>query len=299
MEAATRGRNRKRPSPWQEQTADSGKSCSYCEKEKAAILVSIPSDRNKPSRQQRLCLLHYYTTSAVHSKPEDVTIMNDSELEKQLPTMQSLFADVFVEVKQELSEEAARSFQATAHDPLAIIGKLHKAPSTSTKRLQRPPSVHASDAGTKGGGFIESIPLPERLLRTQHLQQQKQAALQRRMEHAAKNDTRKMMSSTSHTQRRKPTRKSIWNVMEDAAHKPTSAITRDEADGDGETLSFLETTVNVVCGSCGSNDVVCLSSGTARNEESRKGEIWGSGSRDEVVMRYQCQKCGKTWNEEE
>jgi hypothetical protein len=292
--AAISIRNRKRPSPWQEQPKQLEGFCSFCQTEPAALRVNTPSSvGNERPHQQQFCLLHYYTTNAVQSKPENVSILNQIELEQQLPDMQSLFADVFLEVKQELSEEAARSFQATAHDPLAIIGKLHKTPFT---KQQKPPSARSLSKEANGGGFIQPIPLPERLLRTQHLQAQKQAALVRRMEHASK-QTSATAANASHTQRRKPTRKSIWNVMEDNAYKP--AATDEATIASQDTTSFVETSTSVVCSSCGSNKVACLSSGTNRNNDSTKGEIWGSGSRDEIVMRYQCQSCGKTWNEQE
>ena len=282
--------SRKRLSPWQQQSLESEECCSYCKNQPAALLVSVPSLRKKRPLQERYCLLHYYTTDAVRSKPEDVLVINQSELEKQLPAMQSLFADVFVELKQELSETAARSFQANSRDPLAIISKLHK----SSSRQQKPPPVRPkSEAVANGGGFIQHISLPERLVRTQQEQAQKQQTLVRRMEQASKNTA----TGNTHTQRRKPTRKSIWNVMEDAAFKPQSAAKTAEADT--TTTSFLESNSNITCSSCGGNQVICLSSSTNRHNESTKGEIWGSGNRGDVVQRYQCQTCGKTWNEQE
>ena len=44
-------------------------------------------------------------------------------MEKQLPQVQEIFAEAFIELQKDISEESARSFQltATADDPLALL----------------------------------------------------------------------------------------------------------------------------------------------------------------------------------
>ena len=44
-------------------------------------------------------------------------------MEKQLPKVQELFAEAFIELQKDIGEESARAFQsvATAEDPLAIL----------------------------------------------------------------------------------------------------------------------------------------------------------------------------------
>jgi hypothetical protein len=269
--------------------------CNFCNKESAALRVKVPSLRKKKPILVDYCLLHYYTTSAVRVSSEDVSVLNQVELDSQLPAMQAVFADVFLELKQELSEESARSFRATSHDPLAILNKFHKssvvAPTSNKNPRQKPPPAKARQShDDEGGGFMQHVPLPERLIRTQREQSQKQQAMVRRMEQAAKH--------SGLTQRRKPTRKSIWNVMEDAASG--KAVTNIPAKGKVDSFLNLDlANDNHMTCSCGSTDVTCLSSSTNRNNESTKGEIWGSGSRDDVVVRYQCSVCGKVWNEYE
>ncbi len=51
--------------------------------------------------------------------------------------------------------------------------------------------------------------------------------------------------------------------------------------------------------SCGSTDVHADGNFTGRNDV-QKAETWGFKDRsDEVVMRFLCGTCGKTWNVEE
>jgi len=59
-----------------------------------------------------------------------------------------------------------------------------------------------------------------------------------------------------------------------------------------------ESDSNVVC-TCGSKDVSSFGNITSRNQEARKGEIWGTDRGEEVIHRYQCNQCGRTWNEVE
>lgn len=52
--------------------------------------------------------------------------------------------------------------------------------------------------------------------------------------------------------------------------------------------------------SCGSRDVQSFGNITSRNQDTSKGETWGMKDRGgEIVARYQCSECGKTWMEEE
>ena len=50
---------------------------------------------------------------------------------------------------------------------------------------------------------------------------------------------------------------------------------------------------------CGSEDVSNDLNITGRGNDMPKGETWGSKDRSDVVVRYRCGRCGKTWNEEE
>jgi len=224
---------------------------------------------------QLFCVLHYYTTSAARVDPSDVSIFDQEELDKQLPAIQELFADAFVQLQQELSEESARSFAANQHDPLAILHDLNK------KSRKKPSPKQEKKTEKNGGGFLRDVPVPERLIRTQQQQAQQQKELIQRMKQAS--------SKPDVSRRRKSSRKSIWNVVMEQA-------------GDTKKAPPLEVEAahGAVC-SCGSSNVELLDSHTSRrNQEMAKQETWGSKDRnDEVMVRYRCLTCGKTWNEEE
>lgn len=285
--------------------------CSFCQQRPAVLLVKIPSLRKKKPLEQSLCLLHYYTTSAVrvningdNKKSDDVRVLNQEQLDRQLPEMQEIFADVFVELQQELSEEAARSFDAK--DPLgAVLGGLNK--NSGKRSLKHPPKPppKLKNGDANAGGFIPKVALPDRLIRTQQEQARIQLALTKRMKRAEAGDDQPNVSISvpgffdhpqkSLTKRRTSSRKSIWNqVME------TGLSTKQSTEPASNVIDLTRGQVEGISCSCGSRRVQCLSSNTNRNQDSHKGETWGNKDRaDEVMTRYQCLTCGKTWSEEE
>lgn len=100
------------------------------------------------SQQQQqpepFCLIHYYTTRACRIDPSQVVevIRNgdasneedsdrqESESKQQLPYMQKLFSEAFLELQKEIGEESARSFRETSSDPLSILSSIHSRKST-------------------------------------------------------------------------------------------------------------------------------------------------------------------------
>lgn len=323
--------------------------CSFCQKKPAAVLVqssssssSIAANNNSVGsltgkrKGEALCLLHYYSTSAVRAPTDNVSVINQAEIDLQLPDQQQLFAEAFVQLQRELQEESARAFAASsaaaADDPLAILHNLNNN-NRKSKRKKPPPSSSSSaavasidlnnnkktdtDAGGSGGGFMRQVPLPARLLR----HQQNQALLQkewiRKMQTNSRTDaaaSRRKGSDIS--RRRRPSRKSIWNVVTKeeqlAAKKKRSktAVGVDAQNSGKRNADQNEFYTNLHCCygggggvvtcTCGSKKVECLMTNTSRNQEMAKGETWGMKDRgDEVVTRYRCNDCGKIWNEEE
>lgn len=250
--------------------------CCFCESAPAAVMVQLPSSRKRPRAEPKpYCLLHYYTTQAVRAK--NVSVMDQEEVENQLSGgMQQLFAQAFTELQQEISETSARAFSAHSSDPLAVLhdlrGKPKKRPATVKKKQQHP-----------DGGFLRSVPLPERLLQTQQRQHDLQAQqLEQIKQHSVSGNPYK---------RRKSSRKSIWNL---AMEQPTGNSSIPTFDPNATT-----TTAGISC-SCGSTKVTSAGNITQRNSELTKGETWGNKDRsDAFVTRYQCESCGKVWNEEE
>jgi hypothetical protein len=278
--------------------------CSFCRNAPAAVMVKppAPSARShlKPPPAQPFCVLHYYTTSAVRSNPAGVTILDQTIVDEQLVPMQELFAEAFVQLQQEISEQSARAFAAHSNDPLAVLHDLNK------KRRKKPPPAAAKlQADKNQGGFLRDVPLPERLLRTQQQQAKLQAALTLRMNRAAMETaasaTVDARRSKDITQRRKSTRKSIWNAVMDEDEK--QSLSKDGVlDTSHLTLQptlDLSRNHGVVC-SCSSHDVEMVGSNTSRNQDATKAETWGNKDRgDEIITRYRCGSCGMTWNEEE
>eukprot|EP00529_Nitzschia_sp_RCC80_P032445 CAMPEP_0113499074 /NCGR_PEP_ID=MMETSP0014_2-20120614/31543_1 /TAXON_ID=2857 /ORGANISM="Nitzschia sp." /LENGTH=232 /DNA_ID=CAMNT_0000393203 /DNA_START=267 /DNA_END=968 /DNA_ORIENTATION=- /assembly_acc=CAM_ASM_000159 len=232
-----------------------------------------------------------------------------------------MFSEAFLELQQEISNEAELAFQRrrnSSADPLAALMTMG---GTSNKSKKRRTSAGGTNASTNrvgragkadDGGFLRDTHVPERLLKTQQHQKQIQQQHLDRINRASGSGLAYAGNGSVEQQlskRRKGSRKSIWNLaMESTTNKaigeedsstmmrkkpppPSSSATYDDHDDDH----------GVVCSSCHSGDVHSFGNITSRNADVRKGEIWGSGSRGDgdVINRYQCNACGKTWNEEE
>lgn len=260
-----------------------GDNCSFCRKTPAAVSVQLPVRHRKKRVATTFCLSCYYSTSVVRRDPEKyVSVLNQAVLEEQLPQMQALFSEVFVEIRKELEDESERAFQTQKSDPLAM---LHQAPKRRPKGLPG----QSRKAGKKtDGGFLRDIPIPDRLLRTQQNQAQLQRAQVERMKRAAKQS-----EASNLFQRRKPSKKSIWNL---AMEPQTKAAAKQSNE---EIQNLLKDQATATC-SCGSNNVRNFGNITSRNQDIRKGETWGMKDRgNEVVTKYQCNDCGKKWQEED
>jgi hypothetical protein len=261
--------------------------CSFCQRAPAVICVQRPlPHRIKKKYSQSLCLLHYYSTSAVR-ETKAVSIIDASLLQEQLPQTQELFAEAFVQLQQTIQEEVAKSFDDnTENDPLAVIQDWHR---RRPKILPtKPKTVHNQINMATEGGFLRHTPLPERLLLKRQQQAMKQQELEKRMQRA----------STDLTLKRKPNRTIIWNQLSVSSQDTRTRSKKKNAPT--EIAADLTVEDNPTCSSCHSQNVQQIGNFTSRNGEMAKGETWGSKDRgDEVLGRYQCQTCGKVWNESE
>ncbi len=293
--------------------------CSFCARESksAAIYVKLPVIGSKTKRAKvPYCLHCYYTTSAVRQDPEKfVSVFNKEEQAKQLPQIQQLFSECFLELQQEISEESARAFQKQKKDPLASMMLHHS--SANKRKLNHinggpPPDPGLKKAGrASDGGFLRDVSLPDRLLKTQRQQAKLQQQMIARMNQGAFVTTSNhdeaaslnldcrpgtSKSKSNLNQRRKGSGKSIWNLVIDqgpGGKSATPALShKASTEGREGVLS-----AGVVC-KCGSKDVQSLGNVTSRNQDVRKGEIWGTDRGNEVINRFRCNKCGRTWNEE-
>ena len=308
--------------------------CSICNGESCFVVSSLASPRY-------LCLLHYYSTGAhrsnTHSLPGMMSttgiatkkknsslLVDYQRMEKQLPNVQELFAEAFVELQKDIREESARAFQsvATAEDPLAILlgssSSSHDATITS-KPLQnfhrgsynkQIPSKRKSDKYELEGGFIREAVLPERLRKLQNPLKYDGFASVHDSNNvsAAKSMTRndaiatQQQPSRNPYQRKPPT--NIWNQIVDSIdgiprkerakmkwEDVEKEMTRDITSGNSASSK------KCTCGSC---DVEISGKVTSRNTEMMRGEVWGMKNRSEIVVeRCRCLECGKTWNDEE
>eukprot|EP00978_Attheya_sp_CCMP212_P017729 scaffold47750_cov54-Attheya_sp.AAC.2 len=257
------------------------------------IITGLGSDQSKSSSQQRrrkrpLCLEHYYTTRAVRKSP--LVVFDASIVEEQLDDIQELYAQAWMDLQQDIAQESARTYQATRSDPLSI---LHNIGGIQKKAKRPQSSIHQIQTSSSEGGFIRNIPLPQRFAQTQEtqqkqlmIQQNSPTAKERQQKQHASHMARMNETQSNPYKRRKPTRTSYWNL---ALDQKGPVVPQDETP---------ENIMTATC-SCGSNNVINEGNITGRNNDMAKAETWGNKDRCEVVSRYRCEKCGKTWNEEE
>ena len=111
--------------------------CSFCQSRPAALEISGQVVASKP-----LCLEHYYTTRAVTQYTDLSRIRTTLECAIQLPAIQELFSQAFVELKRELAHEMATmplnytGQRKSRADPLSILSSSKRARVAATKSIQ-------------------------------------------------------------------------------------------------------------------------------------------------------------------
>ena len=298
---------RKRPRP-----NEAAENCSFCGQVPACFIVQMPVSLVRKARSPTsYCLTCYYTTSAVRQDSSKyVSVSNQAQVDAQLVPMQQLFSEAFIDLRKQLQDESDQAFSKQKSDPLAMLHggstpRLLPQPSSSSSpsrnMVRAPkPGIHPNkDGHVADGGFLRPVPIPERL----RMAQQQQTVLHQvqisRMNqvadsgggHAATAPAARTTSTTTSSsniyQRRKSSKKSIWNLAMDL---DTKSMDPKEGESAAQKMELIPT-----C-SCGSNHVSAI---TSRNQDLKKGETWGMKDRgSEVVSRYQCNNCGKMWNEE-
>ena len=307
-------------------TAPPLKPCSICNCDSCFVIPSIGS-------QQYVCMLHYYTTG-VHrsrhsrsttaetgnvSKNKSSLFVDRNRLEKQLPQVQELFAEAFVELQREIGEESARSFQlaATADDPLALLLNSSQGEILRPFRKQYPghrknnfPQQKSANDDSEGG-FIREIALPDRLRMLQNPKDLDDFAS--RYNRKSTDSPRKRtlpVSDIAVTQPSNPYHRkqkppiNVWNQVLDASDGNDNSKKKSKTkweDMEKEMTRDITSGSNAsskLC-TCGSKDVEIEGTVTSRNNDMMKGEVWGMKDRAEMIVeRLHCLACGKTWNEE-
>ncbi|OEU17643.1 hypothetical protein FRACYDRAFT_184511 [Fragilariopsis cylindrus CCMP1102] len=292
-------------------TSTSTTMCNFCTKQKPALLIQLPIIGRKKRAATPYCLTCYYTTSAVRlDKEKYVSILDKKEQMKQLPHIQHLFSECYLELQQELQQESVRAFTKQQNstnyknDPLAAMLNFSSKQQTTMKG---PPPLDKREGNINDGGFIRNINVPEHLKKTQEEQreiQNQQLARMNTAASAARRASREVKTitntttTTSSSKRRKGSGKSIWNLAMDTDRNTgkLSAVSESYKMSDADHARLLNNNILCTCGE--DKDIRSFGNITSRNADVRKGEIWGT-DRDEVINRYQCNKCGRTWNEEE
>lgn len=267
-------------------TEESITNCNFCGEVPAAVSVQMPTLFRKRRSPFAYCLPCYYTTSAVRQEPSKyVSICNQEQLTEQLVPMQQLFSEAFLDLQNQLQGEADLAYSSQKSDPLAMLHNASvSAPRRANHRAPKAGAQKKKEGDLDDGGFLRQVPLPERLLRTQKEQARLQKAQIARLNQLAEGAEERSEAASVY-QRRKSSKKSIWNLAMDT-----------NATSEPKEKEVIELTPRCTCGS---NNVQAFGNITSRNQDLKKGETWGMKDRgDDVVSRYQCNSCGKMWNEE-
>ena len=211
-------------------------------------------------------------------------------------------------------------------DPLAIITDLNKGyngndvPSRfpafdNMKSLRsRMHKVKPTPSSGPEGGFLRHVPTPERIVQVQLQQVQQQQELIDRMyqsstshaldgSHTTTTATSSKQTIADWTQRRKPTRTNVWNIISHEDRKQAAVSSSESSISkmtqSDEVQQQTHEDSSKTC-TCGSTKVEVLSSNTNKSQDMTKAETWGNKDRhDEIIHRYLCHHCGKTWNDVE
>ena len=278
------------------------------------------------------------TNSELKEQHTTATIIGPNELQQQIPAQQELFAEAYLQIQQQIQDAMRQQQQeelSANHDddPLAIITDLNKGFNNIPRAnqgydrlkslLPRVKKVKPHNPFPEGG-FLRHVPTPERIIQVQQQQVQQQQELIARMNQSsasnstnqndvdpesiriATNDKSKTSShstkTTDVTQRRKPSRANVWTVIsqEDRKQAATTMTVRPTTESTDNEVVVPQYDTSVVC-TCGSTATVeVLSSNTNKSQDMTKAETWGNKDRhDEIINRYLCHHCGKSWNDVE
>jgi hypothetical protein len=222
-------------------------------------------------------------------------IGNGSELQLQLPFVQSIFSEAFTELKHEVSEEIAKqslyhpssfetarsSGQESYQDPLSMLHSSslfsHTATNYSGKRKlvrhrkEAKKSEHLS-TGTEGG-FIRPIKIPDRLNRNVNSETVvENSGINIDNDNPSDNTYSSSKPSNNNPfQRKKPRNSSYWDTTGSSHQRPLKAK---------PGLKF--------CSSCGSNDFCVTKSNTVLVRD----ELLEDKGKLDMIHSFKCLNCG-------
>jgi len=211
--------------------------------------------------------------------------VNKEELKTQLPYVQDLFSEAFTELQKEIVTETARSLIEMSKreaDPLSVLNDDHR---KHKVKIPRGPPKNAKEGGTSDGGFMKQVQRRE----TDLVDQQRKRVTISNETAGGGPQHHNGMNSQKQTQfnpykRRKISTKSSWHLVLEGKTRP------EDSESPKQSQSF---TNKCSCGGA----AVLFGNTTSRNNDVSKAEIWGASRDHDVSARYQCQNCGKIWNE--
>lgn len=187
-----------------------------------------------------------------------------------------------MELQNEIATECARSFNEMTKresDPLSILNDRHWK-STKFKPIPRQ-EKSAKEGGKFDGGF------------TRHVQQ-REVDLMEEQKKRSMNGIQSMAEKIVRDQnnvnpykRRKVSTKSSWHLI---LNNRDASISQSLCD----SAMSLEFKIKCNCG----GDATIVGSTMSKNNDVAKAETWGTKKDCNISERYQCQKCGKVWNQE-
>ena len=247
-------------------------------------------------------------------------------MEKQLPKVQELFAEAFIELQKEIGEESARAFKSasTADDPLALLldptgassstisrssFRKQKSRNNSSSSNRKKPQTKSNANDELEGGFIRETKLPERLRKLQNPQTFESRygvgspSMPRKQHATISNNATKSSSTNPYDRKKQKSSTNIWNQILDNPSSKKKATKKKMKFDDIEreminNITAARSNASLITCICGSTNVN-IDGNVTRNNDMMKGEVWGAKSRSEdVVERCHCLACGRTWNEE-
>ena len=308
-------------------------SCQICG---GASSICVPTLSN---RKRSFCLLHYYSTgvhlsSSKHAKKRGSLFIENDRVSNQLPAVQEVFAEAFVDLQRQLGEESAMAFSGVAanptDDPLAALletsnktggrsmpsmllsSSFRRSSSKGRKKnkgdkVTRPPACTNDDSE---GGFLRDRDLPEEFSRLQR--PEKLETYARKMhgaERAAPSQANRPSAGAPATKenpyrRRKRPRQNLWNqVLDSQAPDQRHGKGVPKMNFDQMERAMIDDITDsaggdgrLQCPSCGGSSIEVRSGVTSKNNDMSKGEVWGRKETDPVVERCCCRDCGKAWN---
>lgn len=248
-------------------------SCSFCGTEAAAVSISKSISKTK----HPMCLIHYYTTRSCRIDPQKVSVIDDDEVRKQLPYVQELFSEAFLELQNEIATECARSYNEMAKlgsDPLSILNdKRRKSGVVKPPRMKKHKS---KQGGEHDGGYMMHIQQREIDLMEE---QKRRNGDDHRLKEAILPDK----NEVNPYKRRKVSAKSSWHL-----------VLNGETQSSRVNSEIVDFKTKCTCG----GDGLIVGSTMSKNNDVAKAETWGTKRDNSVSERYQCQQCGKIWNQE-